>query len=104
MSTDRARRTRTLNVNYQKGKGGKNIAAPIYDAIKRAILASVPARGEGILFRDLPEEVARRASPELLRGRSVPWYTATIKLDLEARGLIQRVPGVVPQRLLRGRR
>jgi hypothetical protein len=30
---------------------------------------------------------------------SISWYVTTVKLDLEARGLIARVPGSHPQRL-----
>lgn len=39
---------------------------------------------------------------EKLQGKfdgSVGWYVTTIKLDLEARRLIERVPGKSPQRL-----
>jgi Family of unknown function (DUF6958) len=32
---------------------------------------------------------------------SVGWYTTSVNLDLEARGLIERVPGAQPQRLRR---
>ena len=30
---------------------------------------------------------------------SISWYVTTVKLDLEARGLIERVPRSRPQRL-----
>jgi hypothetical protein len=30
---------------------------------------------------------------------AVGWYTTTVKLDLEARGVIQRIPKSSPQRL-----
>jgi hypothetical protein len=29
------------------------------------------------------------------------WYTKVVQLDQEKRGLIERVPGVIPQRLRR---
>src|SRR5690349_5083457 len=93
-------RIQTLNGNYARG-GGKSIDAGLYAAVRRAILAAVPRGGEGALFRDLPDEVARRVPRDLLRGRSAAWYTTTVKLDLEARGLIRRIAGATPQRLLR---
>ncbi|TMQ62323.1 MAG: hypothetical protein E6K78_11925 [Candidatus Eisenbacteria bacterium] len=94
------RRVVTRNVNYARG-GGRRIARELYDAVKRAILNSVPRDGEGILFRDLSRAVSGRVPKALLRGRSVSWYTTTVKLDLEARGMIQRLPGRTPQRLRR---
>jgi len=30
---------------------------------------------------------------------SVSWYFTTVKLDLEARGILERVPGERPQRI-----
>ena len=30
---------------------------------------------------------------------SIGWYVTTVKLDLEARGVIERVPNVTPQQL-----
>jgi len=73
-----------------------------YDAVRRAILKVVPAKGEGLLLKDLPLQVeSRLAAEELARLGSVGWYTTTVKLDLEVRGEIRRVDGVVQQRLLR---
>lgn len=73
-----------------------------YDVVRRAILEAVPKDGEGLAFRDLPAEVAKRLSTdERSRLGSVPWYTTTVKLDLEVKGELRRVQGVVPQRLLR---
>jgi hypothetical protein len=52
---------------------------------------------EEILFQDLPSEVDQK-----LEGKfegSITWYVTTVKLDLEARGLLVRVPKSSPQRL-----
>ena len=88
-------------MNYTSGKGGRSINAEIYDASKRAILESVPKGKEGITFPELLAEVSRRVPKRLFAGKSVAWYATTVKLDLEARGLIARVPGARPQRLVR---
>ena len=94
-------RVQTHNVNYKSGKGGRSIAADIYDAAKQAILESVPKGKTGITFPELLEEVRRRVPKTLFAGKSVAWYATTVKLDLESRGLIARVPGSRPQRLVR---
>lgn len=87
--------------NVTKGAGGKRIAKPMYDAMRKAILKTLPARGEGMLFTQLMRDVDQHLPKDLYAGASVPWYATTVKLDLEARGLIERVPGAVPQRLRR---
>jgi len=84
------------------GKKAKRIDGWKYEAVRKAILASLPRRGEGVLFRDLPVLVKQRLSPkERERLGSVNWYTTTVKLALEVKGEIFRVAGAVPQRLLR---
>ena len=73
-----------------------------YEAVRKAILAAVPKTGEGLLFKDLPGRVRDLVAPESLENLgSVTWYTTTVKLDLEARGEVKRIPGSRPQRLLR---
>ncbi len=53
-------------------------------------------------FADLPDLVGKRLSKAQRCGfGSIGWYTTTVKLDLEARGLIERIEGSKPQRLRR---
>lgn len=88
----------------QSGKSMPRIAKTTYDSIRRAILKAVPSTERGTEFRALPEKVSRLL-PKRIRDEigSVGWYTTTVKLDLEARGEIERVPGSRPQRLRRPR-
>lgn len=87
------------------GKQAKRIDRWKYEAVRRAILEAVPpagGAGEGLAFAELAGEVERRLSAdERERLGSVPWYSTTVKLDLEVKGEIRRVPGVTPQRLVR---
>lgn len=84
------------------GKQSTRIDRFKYDCVRRAILESVPEAGEGLEFRDLPGEVAKRLTEEERSGLgSIAWYTTTVKLDLEVKGEVRRVPGVTPQRLLK---
>lgn len=73
-----------------------------YEAVRKAILTAVPEKGEGLPFKELPGRVRGSLDAESLRDLgSVSWYTTTVKLDLEARGELKRVPASRPQRLLR---
>jgi hypothetical protein len=80
----------------EKGKQGVNISKQKYDLIRGTILSSLRANDE-MTFRALTEDVEAK-----LAGRfegSIPWYVTTVKLDLEARGEIERIPRSSPQRL-----
>ena len=81
---------------HPEGKQGVNISRAKYDTIHTAVLNVVEEQGE-IRFKDLPTAV--EAELEEPFDGSLTWYITTIKLDLEARGLIERVPGSSPQRL-----
>jgi hypothetical protein len=84
------------------GKSNKRIDRWKYEAVRKAILAALPRHGEGMFCADLPDQVERRLSAgDRSRLGVVKWYTATVKLALEVRGEIVRVPGSKPQRLRR---
>ncbi len=80
---------------HPEGKAGVNIARDKYDAVRDAIVDALSADG------DMPYTQLAKAVEGRLPGfeGSVRWYAETVKLDLEARGLIQRVTGTRPQRL-----
>jgi hypothetical protein len=84
------------------GKKPTQIPKWKYDLLRDAILKVLPTSGEGLLFTELPDKVASILDPQdLAKLGSVGWYTTTVKLDMEVRGEIERVPKVIPQRLLR---
>jgi hypothetical protein len=71
-----------------------------YDLVHAAILASIPADDNGVEFSELPQLVADYiSSDDLKRLGSVSWYTTTVKLDMEVKGQLDRIPGSKPQRL-----
>lgn len=83
------------------GRQPVRIASWKYRAVRDALLGLLPTRGEGVPFRELPALVAGALAPEeRSRLGSASWYTTTVKLDLEVRGRIRRLPGS-PQRLLK---
>jgi hypothetical protein len=76
--------------------------AELYLEMTNAILHAIARNEDGISFKELPQRVSELIPPEAkLKIGSIPWYTTTIKLDLETRGEIERIPGSKPQRLRR---
>lgn len=71
-----------------------------FDMIRDAILEILEAHPEGLPFADLPALVQERIPPSRRSELgSIGWHTTTIKLELEVRGDIERVPGSNPQLL-----
>lgn len=82
------------------GKAPTRIPTWKYDLIRTAILSVLPNSEQGIAFKNLPRLVERQLSQEEKhRLGSVAWYTTTVKLDLEVKGEIERIPDITPQRL-----
>ena len=92
---------RVMTMHVTPGKLGVNIERDKYDAMRKAILKVVPKNRTGIAFKDLTKLVKPHLPMDVFRNASIAWYTVTVKLDLEARGLIERISGVSPQRLRR---
>lgn len=74
---------------HPEGKRGVNISRSKYETMRAAILNVLRAR-------ELTHDELTRAVEKTLKGRfegSIPWYMECTKLDLEARKVIERVPG-----------
>ncbi len=94
-------RIETLNAT---GKGGTRIRRDVYEAFREALLHAIPNDDEGVRFMDLAGLVEPGIPPEMLPANgSCTWYVTVVKLDLEARGEIERVPKATPQRVRRTR-
>lgn len=81
---------------HPEGKKGVNILTNKYKQVKDTIIKILEESGE-IEFKQL-----NRRAEDALTGKfegKVPWYVVTVKLDLEARGIIERVPKSSPQRV-----
>jgi hypothetical protein len=71
---------------HPRGKSGKNISRQKYDLLKKAILSVL--RGKELTHTELFARLSRS-----LKGRfsgNISWYAETVKLDLEARKVIER--------------
>lgn len=85
------------------GKKPTRIDAWKFGTVRQAILAVVPQSEPGILFTDLTKKVARKLSKaDQAKVGSLMWYVTTVKLELEVRGELRRVKGVIQQRLVQG--
>ncbi len=68
------------------GKSGKNISRQNYTTLKQAILLAL--RGKELTHTELLNKVNQS-----LKGKfsgNVNWYAETVKLDLEARNIVER--------------
>lgn len=81
---------------HPEGKQGVNIHRSLYDPMKNAMLDELEVSGE-ITFSQLLERLKIRLAGTF--PKSVSWYGTTVKLDLEARGLLHCTRGKGPQKI-----
>jgi len=81
---------------HPEKKQGVNISREKYEIIRKAIFTVLRAHPE-ITFTKLSTAVEKQLDHKF--EGSVTWYVTTVKLDLEARGEIKRVPKSRPQLL-----
>jgi len=79
---------------HPEKKQGVNISKEKYEIIRKTIMSILHSNSEMTFMR------LSRAVEKEVRGKfegSVLWYVTTVKLDMEARGEIKRVPNSRPQ-------
>ena len=79
---------------HPEKKQGVNISKEKYEIIRNVILCVLQAQKE-ITFMNLSRAVEKEVNGNF--EGSVTWYVTTVKLDLEARGKVKRVPNSRPQ-------
>jgi hypothetical protein len=84
----------TIRTLHPEKKQGVKISKEKYEVIREAILSALHKQNE-ITFMNLSRAVEKEVNGNF--EGSVTWYVTTVKLDLEARGLIKRVPNSRPQ-------
>lgn len=90
---DNTEKIMTLNLD---GKKGVNILKSRYDMMSSAIIETLKSEGQATLA-ELGNKVEANLQNKF--DGKIGWYLMAVKLDLEARGTIVRVPGKVPQTL-----
>jgi len=79
---------------HPEKKQGVNISKAKYEIICKAILSTLHTQKE-MTFMNLSRAVEKEVNGNF--EGSVTWYVTTVKLDLEARGVVKRVPNSRPQ-------
>jgi hypothetical protein len=89
-------------LNANTGRAAGRLPKRRYDAMRSALLKAIPRTKSGVAYKDLNARVIpllpKWWQPE---GWSVSWHVATVKLDLQARGMIENVPGARPMHVRR---
>src|SRR5207245_1313399 len=68
------------------GKSGKNINKQNYETLKKAILSAL--RNKELTHTELLNQLNRSLKSKF--SGNISWYAETVKLDLEARRIIER--------------
>ena len=71
---------------HPSGKSGKNISKQKYETLKKAILSAL--RNKELTHTALFSQLNKSLKSKFLGN--VSWYGETVKLDLEARKIIER--------------
>ena len=82
--------------SHPQGKQGVNILKRKYDVISNFIIQTIKKKKE-ISFEELAELADEKLSSSF--DGKVIWYMVTVKLDLEARKIIERIPKTSPHKL-----
>lgn len=81
---------------HPQGKKGVNISKIKYDLIKDFILKTIK-KNKQISYEEICDLAMEKVQPTF--DGKVIWYIVSVKLDLEARGIIERVPKTSPHEL-----
>jgi hypothetical protein len=81
---------------HPQSKKGVNILKRRYDIISDFIVKTIKKKKE-ITFAEL-KDIAEDTLANKFDGK-ITWYLVTIKLDLEARKIIERIPNTSPHKL-----
>lgn len=83
-----AKATKSVATHPRTGREMKMDAA-IYEPVRAAIIQSLKG-SKGKTFTELADDVVKTIRKKLpaFKG-SIPWYTISIRLDLETRGIVE---------------
>ena len=81
---------------HPEGKAGVNILKRRYDIIADFIISTLQKKRE-VSFQDLTDLAVDKLQSKF--DGKIVWYMVTIKLDLEARNIIERIPKTSPHKL-----
>ena len=71
----------------------ENVRADKYHDMRTALLNALPASAPGLPFSAVKAALLPHLSPTLFAdGKTAGWWAKCVQLDLEAKGLITRLP------------
>ena len=82
-------KTKTIIVTHPATGTERKFDAAIYEPVKAAILQSLKG-SKGKTFSELTADIVkiiRKKIPDF--KKSIPWYTISVRLDLETRGIVE---------------
>lgn len=82
---------------HPQGKQGVNISKAKYDQVREVVLKVIGSE-QPISFTDMADLAKGILLDQKFDGKPL-WYITTVKLDLEARKLIARIPKTSPHQL-----
>jgi hypothetical protein len=78
-----------------------NVNAAKYHAMKAALLAVLPSEEPGLAVKDALAALKPHLPQDLFpHGKTSGWWLKCVQLDLEAKGLVKRLP-TKPMRLVK---
>lgn len=86
-----------LLTRHPLGKSGRNISKQTYDLFKQAILSAL--QDKELTHTELFNHLSKSLKNDF--SGNIGWYGETVKLDLEARALIERTASNPPKYKLR---
>lgn len=81
---------------HPDGKKGVNIDSSKYNQVRETLIGILDDQPE-ITYQEM-DKIANQQLKGNFTG-SISWYVVTVKLDLEARGIIERIPGTSPHKI-----
>ena len=89
-----------IQLLHPEGKQAPNIERAKYELLRATLLQLIPKDAEGVPLAPLSDRVTEALTPEQIASiGKIGWYTMAVKMDMEARGEIERVPDAKRQRL-----
>jgi hypothetical protein len=68
-----------------------NVDAAMYEAMRKAVLKALPARGPGLTVAELRAALVSHLPQDLYPGGAkAGWWVKAVQLDLEAKGVVRR--------------
>ena len=78
-----------INVTHPLTGTERKFDAEIYEPVKAAIIKSLKG-SKGKTFTELSDDVVATIKKQMPGfKKSIPWYTISIRLDLETRGIVE---------------